>query len=144
MICLVASFDHGANPAAARIWELEVRDFQPISSCLGLGGFRFPAPIPPKILEPGETKAGNGCSTLKTGGYHVVGPWDPLSSTWRSPGRVLTCKWVHGPWSVAPSARAKVAEGGFGWICSRDARADTMKRIRAHGEHHKTILQKLD
>ena len=77
-------------------------DFQRISSCPGLGGLKFSAPITPKTLEPGETKARNGFRTLNIGGSHVVGHCDPPLSTRRPPGRVLTCKLGHGPWSMAP------------------------------------------
>ena len=57
-----------------------VGDFQPTSTspfsphCPGLGVVGFSAPIPPKTMEPGETKAGNIFNTLKLGGYHVVSP----------------------------------------------------------------------
>ena len=49
--------------------------------------FRSPVPNPPKTLELGEPKAGNGFSTLKIGGYHVVSPWDPFLLTRRPPCR---------------------------------------------------------
>ena len=49
--------------------------------------FQIFSPNPSKRLELGQTKARNGLSTLKIGGYHVVSPWDPLLLTQRPPCR---------------------------------------------------------
>ena len=52
-------------------------------------------PNPPKTLTLGETKARNGFSTLKIGGYHVSSPGDPLLLTRRPPGGVPRHVRVH-------------------------------------------------
>ena len=60
--------------------------------------FRFSARNPLNRLEMRQTKARNGFSALKIGGYHVASPWDPFLLTQKPSCRarrlVRVC--VHG------------------------------------------------
>ena len=132
---------HGGGYVATKKKLLEaerqrVRDFQPISSRPGQDFepfrghfFRFSAENPPQTLKPGETKARNGFSTLKIGGYHVSSPWAPPLLTRRPPGRVPRHVRARGPRVVLPYASTRAhpprdlprrPSGGQKWVPRAD------------------------
>ena len=69
---------------------------------------------------PGQTKDGNGSSTFKIGGYHVVSPRDPLLLTPRPPGRgpqrprarALTLRSTRDPYHRARQGGLRVNKSG--------------------------------